>query len=726
LPFASPQVSPRTPGTSRKALLLATLTITMPVKPPPLQHVRLLPPRSRSLLALLAGALALFPLCGCSNNPYRDNDPTRSVLYGTITEDPKSLDPSFAYDVLSLSIIGPVYETLLQYHFLKRPYQLVPSLAEGMPERIVEEEDEFTEGIEGPGLDNEGAEHADEKGRPSRHGYQITIRNDLRFQDDPCFEATGGKGRKVKSDDLIYAFKRLADPTVTSPVRSILGEKIVGLDRFFDRNRQIIQEQRKEGEPLRADLSLPVRGLRKIDDHTFEVYLTEPYPQFLYWLAMPFTTPIPREAVEYYDSTQFSEREDFKDHPVGTGAYLVKEYRKGHRIVLARSPNFHQELYPDEGEPSDREAGLLEDAGRRLPFVDEQVLTVVKESIPRWRLFRQGYLDGSGVPKEAFDRVITPEGSLSQEMRDRGVRMSRAKRLATYYCAFNMDDPLVGANRKLRQAICCAIDSAEYIDLHQNGLGVVAQSPLPPGIFGHEPDYRNQFRTYDLDFAKRLLAEAGYEGGLDPETGGPLTIRYDTSGRDPAARQATRWMVRQFERLNIKLDVIENDWNTHQQKADDGNFQIIRFGWIADYPDPENFLFLLHSENKRPSVNYANYDNPEYDGLFDQMKSMSNMGAEGERRLEIIRRMIKILERDSPWVPDFHPERYSLSHQWCGNMKAHGPGQNLVKYRKVEPSIRAKLREEWNRPDYRAISVLLGLLILGALPALWVVRRRRA
>lgn len=699
----------------------------MPVKPPPLQPDRLCrSPHTRPLLVLLAGGLVLFPLCGCSNNPYRENDPTRSVLYETITEDPKSLDPSFAYDLLSLSIIGPVYETLLQYHFLKRPYQLVPSLAEKMPERIGEEDAEFTEGIEGLGLDNEGEDRGENRGRPSRYGYRITIRKDLRFQDDPCFEATGGKGRRVKSDDFIHALKRLADPTVTSPVRSVLGEKIVGLGKFFDRNRQIIQEQRKEGAPLRADFSLPVRGLRKIDDHTFEVYLTEPYPQFLYWLAMPFTTPIPPEAVEYHDSTQFPEREDFKDHPVGTGAYLVKEYRKGHRIVLARNPNFHEERYPDEGEPGDREAGHLEDTGKRLPFVEEQVLTVVKESIPRWNLFRQGYLDGSGVPKEAFDRVITPEGNLSQAMRERGVRMSRAKGLATYYCAFNMDDPLVGSNRKLRQAISCAIDTAEYLDLFQNGLGVVAQSPLPPGIFGHDPEYRNPFRTYGLDRAKELLAEAGYEGGRDPKTGGPLTIRYDTSGRDPAARQATRWMVKQFERLHIRLAVTENDWNTHQQKADDGNFQIIRFGWIADYPDPENFLFLLHSGNRRPGVNYANYDNQEYDERFDRMKSMSNLGEEGEQRIEIIRRMIKILEWDCPWVPNYHPEGYSLSHQWCGNMKEHGPGQNLLKYRKVDPAIRAKLREEWNRPDYRVIAGLLGLLFLGALPALWLVRKRRA
>jgi ABC-type transport system substrate-binding protein len=310
-------------------------------------------------------------------------------------------------------------------------------------------------------------------------------------------------------------------------------------------------------------------------------------------------------------------------------------------------------------------------------------------------------------------------------MRQEGIRLFRSKRLTTYYYAFNMDDPVVGANRALRQALGCAIDTAEYLDLFQNGLGTVAQSPIPPGISGYDPDYRNPNRQYDLNRAKALLAEAGYRDGKDPDTGEPLVIRYDTSANDASGRQATRWLVKQFEKLNIRLEVVVNDWNTQQQKADDGNFQVIGFAWLADYPDPENFLFLLHSENRRPGVNYANYDNKRYDGLFNRMKNMGSAGEEGQRRQVIIREMLAILEKDCPWVPNYHPEGFSLAHAWHGNMKLHGPGQNLLKYQKLDAATRAKLRKEWNRPNARAVGLLLAILVLAALPALWLVRRKR-
>ncbi|MBI2193106.1 MAG: ABC transporter substrate-binding protein [Planctomycetes bacterium] len=677
----------------------------------------------------------LLALAGCTNNPYREEDHLHRVRYSSIDEDPKSLDPSFAYDSLSLQMVAPIYDTLLQYAYLKRPYALEPALADRMPEReVYAYEGELSPPAQESDLEQEigvpvpEAEPPAERKTVRREAfrYRITIRQGLRFQDDPCFEATGGKGREVRSDDFLYAFKRIADPLVTCPVRAILGEKVAGLNGFYFANRKRIQGQRAAGLEPETDYSIPVTGLRRIDDSTFEVCLTEKYPQFLYWLAMPFTTPIPREAVEHYDPVRFPGREAFRDHPVGTGAYVLKagEYRKGQRMVLERNPNFREERYPAEGEPGDREIGLLADAGKLLPLVDTWVFTTVKESIPHWNLFRQGYLDTSGIPREFFDRVITPEGGLSRSMEEKGVRLYRAKELTTYYFAFNMDDPVVGKNVKLRQAVSSAIHTAEYIELFLNGLGEVAQSPLPPGLFGYDPDYRNRYRRFDLDSARRLLSEAGYPGGLDPVRGQPLEIRYDTAQNDPSGKQSVRWLVRQLEALGIRLVVILNDWNTQQQKADEGNFQLIGYGWLADYPDPENFLFLLHSENRRPGVNYANYANPEYDRLFDEMKGMSNQGEEGEKRRQIIARMVRILEEDCPWVPNFHPESYSLVHSWCGGVKLHGPANNLLKYARVDPERRAKLRGEWNRPNYPAVWWSLGILAAGFLPAWWVAFRR--
>lgn len=614
------------------------------------------------------------------------------------------MDPSFAYDSLSLSILGSVYDTLLQYSYLKRPYQVEPSLAAKMPEPIL--------ATEGDNL-------------PGPYGFRITLKKGLRFQDDPCFESTGGKGRAVTTDDFIYSLKRLADPAVNSPVRSIFIEKIAGLAKFDEENQKLFRKLKEEGKEPAADYSMDVSGVRKIDDLVFEVYLTEAYPQFLFWLAMPFTTPLPREAVEYYASEKYPGRVDFKDHPVGTGAYVLKEYRKGQRMVLTRNPNFREDFYPSEGEPGDKETGLLDDAGKQMPFIDEFVISMVKESIPGWYMFRQGYLDGSGVPNESFDRVITAEGTLSKSMASKGIRLFKARRLVTYYYAFNMDDPLVGKNKKLRQALGCAINTVEYIDLYLNKLATVAQSPLPPGLFGYDPEYKNQYRVYDLDKARRLLEEAGYKNGIDPGTGEPLSLTFDTSDTSASGRQVTRWLTSQIEKVGIKLNVVVNDWNTHQQKADVGNFQFIRYGWLADYPDPENFLFLLTSDNKRPGVNYANFHNAEYDALFNQMKGMLSHGEEGIKRLAIIKDMLKILEEECPWVPSHHAENFSLVHDWNKNVKLHDPGHNLRKYQRIDAAARAAKRDVWNKPRYEWVAVAIGLLFALTLPGFFYVRSRR-
>ena len=649
-------------------------------------------------------AVALLLLAGgCSNSPYRDTGSARQIYYGSIREDPKSLDPSVAYDTLSAMIIDPIYECLFQYAYLKRPYQLEPALAERMPEREV---------YVYKGEDAEGEPFEREAYR-----YRFFIKKGLRFQDDPCFEATVGKGREVKSDDFIFSLKRIADPMVHCPVLPILGEKIVGLMDFYQHNQKVTRAQAEKGEEQRADFSQEVSGIRRLDDHALEVSLTEKYPQFLYWMAMHFTAPIPHEAVALYG-------DKFRDHPVGTGAYRIKQYEKGHRIILERNPNFRHETYPSEGEPGDEEKGLLRDAGQKLPFVDEFVYTTIKEPTARWNLFLQGYMDVSSVPRMAFERVITEAGTLSERMKAKGVQLSRSKELTTFYYAFNMDDPLLGKNQKLRQAVSCAINTAEYIELFANGLGEVAQSPLPPGMFGYDPAYRNPYRQFDLAKAKKLLADAGYPKGLTPE-GRPLAIRYDTSATTAAGKQTTRWLVKQFEAIGIRLDVVINDWHTQQKKADEGDFQLIGYGWLADYPDPENFLFLLISTNERPGVNVANYRNPEFDRLFDQMKGMSSQGAEGEQRAAIIAKMIGILQGDCPWAPSFHPEGYALFHEWYHNVKLHGPGSNLNKYRRIDPALRAERRAEWNAPVYWPLGVLVGLLAVVIAPVILLTRSGR-
>ena len=245
----------------------------------------------------------------------------------------------------------------------------------------------------------------------------------------------GGKGRQVvTAEDVIYAIKRLADPAVQSTGYWLVAGKIKGIDAFF--NRAVAAGK--------ADYSWEIEGLKALDDQTLKVTLTEPFPAFIYVMSMPYTAPVAREAVDYYNAPG---REGFSRHPVGTGAYRLKQWKRQHRIIMDRSPSFRKETYPSSGAPGDREKGLLADAGKPLPFLDEVWYTIISAGQPVWLLFLQGYLDASGIPQEQFDKVVTKNLELSDRFVKKGISLEIASELSVFYLAFNMRDPLLGKNK---------------------------------------------------------------------------------------------------------------------------------------------------------------------------------------------------------------------------------------------------------------------------------------
>jgi ABC-type transport system substrate-binding protein len=309
---------------------------------------------------------------------------------------------------------------------------------------------------------------------------------------------------------------------------------------------------------------------------------------------------------------------------------------------------------------------------------------------------------------------------------------------------FNMLDPLVGGRggdgddaeraRKLRQAISIAIDQEEFISIFQNGRGIPAQGPIPPGIFGYAEGEKGINRLmYDwvdgnpkrraIDEAKRLLREAGYPDGRNARTGEPLVIHLDTTSGGVGAKSRIDWLNKQFQKIDVQLVVRSTDYNRFQEKLVKGAAQLFYFGWNADYPDPENFLFLLYgpqSKVKHQGENAANYASAEYDRLFEQMRAMEN----GPARLAIITRMQEILRHDAPWIWGFHPQDYTLRHVWLTNRKPTKVGNNTLKYQRVDAALRERLRAEWNRPVFwQPLAGLLALVAL-ALPA-WSAHRRR-
>ncbi len=678
-----------------------------------------------SLLCSLSFGLLSACDGGLWNDPYPAADDGKSILYTAFTERPKHLDPAQAYSENEYEFLANIYAPPLQYHYLKRPYQLVPLAASEMP--AVHYLDKRRE----PLPDSAPAD------KVAYSVYEIRIKPDMRYQPHPAFardvqgrpeyasltlDALRGiralsdfphsGTRAVTAADYAYQIKRLAHPQLHLPIFGVMSEYIVGLKDYAATLQQALQKNPGAYLDLNA---YPLPGVQVVDEHTYRIEIVGKYPQFAYWLAMPFFAPMPQEAERFYAQAGMRERNLTLDWwPVGSGPYYLSENDPNQRMVLSRNPYYDSETYPSEGEAGD--APLLADAGKPLPLIDKVVFTLEKETIPYWNKFLQGYYDASGISSDSFDQAVQVavggEAMVSDEMQKQGISLSTSVATSTMYTGFNWLDPTVGGDsdraRKLRQAISIAVDFEEFVSIFANGRGIAAQSPIPPGIFGYRDGEAGINRTvYDwvdgvprrksVEEARHLLAEAGYANGVDAKTMQPLVIHMDTTATGVGGKSRLDWLRKQFDKINVQLDVRSTDWNRFQDKIRKGDTQMFYMGWNADYPDPENFLFLLHGAQAKvgkSGENAANYSNPEYDSLFEQMKNMDN----GPARQVIIDRMLEILRRDSPWLWGFHPKNYVLQHGWLHNVKPNVMANNKLKYWRVDAQQRDQLRRDWNQP----------------------------
>lgn len=570
---------------------------------------------------------AIFLAVGCTPKP--KNEPVQTVRLASPSKI-KGLDPAHADDLYSATEVARVYEGLLQYHYLKRPFVLVPNLAEAMPE-------------------------------VSPDGKIITfkLKKGVLFQDDPSFKAAGGKGRELTADDVVYSFKRLADPKTTSSGWWVLDGKIAGLNEWRDAS--------KDG----ADYSREVEGLKAVDRYTLRITLKQRSAQFLYALAMPFTYVVPREAVEHYGK-------EFLNHPVGTGPFRLQEFNPNSRLIWVKNPTYRTEPYPSEGETGDKDAGLLEDAGKPIPFVEKLVVQIFEESQPMWLTFLAGKLELAGIPKDSFQQAVTPNKELSPELKAKGIRLSKSADLDVTHFSFNMADPLMGKNKLLRQAMSLAYDEGAFIELFYNGRAIPAQGPIPPGIEGYDPAFKNPYRQYNVAKAKELLAKAGY-----PEGKGLPPIEYATMA-DSTARQMSEYAQKMFGAIGIQLKVNTYSWPEFQAAIKNKKGQLWSFAWSADYPDAENFLQLFYSKNASPGPNDSNYSKSEFDRLYE--KALTLMP--GAERTAIYRKMVSLLVEDCPWIFGAHRIIYSLSQPWVRNYKRHAFDHGAAKYLRIDPAVK--------------------------------------
>jgi ABC-type transport system substrate-binding protein len=725
--------------------------------------------RGRSLVRRLSiglGAAALAWLAGCDNSPYPKGAERENTLFYSFDErSPRYLDPTASYSNPESAYTLQVYEPPYGYHYLKRPYELIAKSAAEIAK----------------------PRYLDKDGRPLPYDapadliaesvYDVKIRPGMRYAPHPAFArddkgnyryhrlAPGQLGdkrsplefehqgtREVVAEDYVYALKRHATTRIEAPIFAIFADYVIGLREYAD---LVKKEDAKLLKGLPEDVrdkpfldfrQWPLAGTSAPDKYTWRIRLKGKYQQWSYWMALPFLAPVPWEADAFYAQPGMAENGlSLNQWPLGSGPYMMAEFIRDRRHVLKRNPNFRGEPYPCEGMPGDKEAGLLDDCGKTMPFIDTLYVTIEKEEVPRKEKFRQGYLDVPEIERPEWGVKFRTDAEDSDKVKrlfdERGFKFPVMTDISNWYLGFNMLDPVVGngdtleqraKNRKLRQAISIAVDWEEgYGRIFKHKGGVAAHGPVPPGLFGSregQPGFHNPVTHMlqdgkpvrrSIEDAKKLLAEAGYPDGRDVATGRPLTLNYDFQRAvTPEFKSENDWMVKQFAKLGIQLEIRATDFNQYQDKTLKGRHQIFWGGWLADYPDAENFLFLTYGplgRSKHQGDNYANYDNPEYDALYRQLQAMDD----GPAKQAVIDKMVAILQQDAPWCFGYFPWGGLAFQPWVTNGKPSIMIRDMAKYYRVDPALRTQKQAEWNHP----IRWPLALLAVAALALVWVARR---
>ncbi len=583
-------------------------------------------------ILIIVGLMLSAPGCGSEGG---NEDSNESSLYGALTSKVRGLDPADIWGISSTMVGSQIFESLYQFHYLKRPYQIVCQLAESKPQASAD------------GL-----------------VYTVKIKRGVFFADDDCFE--NGLGKELKADDFVYAWKRIADIKNLSRNWWIFNNRIEGLDEF----REYTKGCKSKSE---VDYSRKVKGLKAVDDYTLEIRLKRPWPQMKYFLTRTATAPVAKEAVDYYG-------DDIINHPVGTGPYRLRNWHRGSFIELVRNENFWREYYPDEGQPSDGQDGYLEDAGKKLPLCNRVVLVVTEQQQPRWFLFMQGRIDVTVIGRESFAEAIGPGLKLTDKLKDRGICLKVFRDPSTFWLGFNMADEILVFNKPLRQAISYAIDRQKYIDVFYNGRGEIAYGFIPPLMESYNSDIRRLVgSSFDVEKAAELLRQAEkIYGGRIPE------LRISMPGTGSFYNQQGDFFRHCLNQIGLDVSIEYMDWPTFQEKIGNKDVQIFLMGWIAQYPDAENFLQVFYSKNASGGVNSFNYNNAEFDRIYEKASLME----ESRQRIELYRKAEKIIIEDCCAVFLRHGVACVLHHSWLKNYKPNSFGYGLSKYRRADTAKR--------------------------------------
>jgi ABC-type transport system substrate-binding protein len=578
------------------------------------------PARMRKFMRLAGGAVALLIAASALAA-----DPAK-VLRISFPVAETGFDPVRVSDLYSNTVNEAIFERLLTYDYLARPAKIVPLTAESLPE-------------------------VQDGGRT----YILHLKRGIYFTPDPAFK---GKRRELVAADYVYSWKRFVDPKVRAQWAFLLEGKVVGLDA-------LAEEAKKTGS---FDYDKPVEGLQALSRYELRMKLVEPDYNMLYILAMPATAAFAREVVEKYGDGIY-------EHPVGTGPYKLGRWKRSSMVELVANPDYREEYFHTVGGEGERDAAIAKHLeGKRLPLVGRIEAYVIEEHQPRWLAFLNNEHDYiRPVPVEFIDKAM-PGGKLAPDLARRGIEVRPDEVAWITYTTFNMRDPVVGGYTPekiaLRRAIGMAYPIDEEIAIIYKNQALKTQSYIAPGMAGYLPETTPTLE-YSPAKAKALLDMYGYvdrdgDGWREMPDGSPLTIDQATV---PGQRERERnklW-ARAMADVGIRMtfDKVEKLPDLRKQ-AQLGKVQCFTYGWIADYPDGENFLQLFLTKSIG-GANYTLFSNAEYDALYDKAKVMPD----SPERTAIYQRMVHMLWVYGPWRVNSMMRNTIMIQPWVIGFKKH-------------------------------------------------------
>jgi ABC-type transport system substrate-binding protein len=553
-----------------------------------------------------------------------------------------SFDPARESDRYSAFIIEALFDSLLTYDYLARPVKLVPGVAEALPD-----------------IADSGAT------------YTFRIKKGVYFADDPVFK---GKKRELTAQDFAYSMRRMYDPKLRSPNLYFFEGKIIGAD-------EVMLQAKKTGK---YNYDAPIAGLEVLDRYTLRIRLKEPDYNFLYVMAMPLVMGMAREVVEHYG-------EDTRSHPVGTGPFMLKEWRRSSKIVLEANPNYREEYFSgSKGEAAEDRAIADNLRGKRLPIVGRIEVVIIEEPQPRWLAFSNKELEYiEDLPNE-FVNIVAPNARLAPTLVKQGVRMQREPQPEITITAFyNMRDPVVGgyAPEKiaLRRAMNLGYNQAEELMIVRKGQAILAESPIPPGAAGYDADFHSIAGEYEPARAKALLDLFGYvdrdgDGYREMPDGRPLVLEF---GSPPTSdfREYDQVWKKSMDAIGINIKFKKARWPDLNKESKAGRLQVGSFlAWYADYPDGDNFLQLLYGPYSSPQANAANFALPAFDRLYERARRIPD----SPERTKLYQEMTKLFLVYAPWRLGVHRVQTHLNQPWLLNYKKHPILHQAWKYFDVD------------------------------------------